>query len=168
MHAHRLNDLVVVGLDKFYVTNYFTTQSRALKTIELWVFFLPLQTVVYFDGKNGTVALRGLYGPNGIDISPDKKYMPSLLHYFDFLLLKRQFPVQKISNHDKIQQNVQCKSQKKNNKKKQKIFFKKLKKNFNLKKISKKIWKIWKNLHWKIELSWKREENGKLSRKEWE
>ena len=69
----RLNNLVLLGLDKFYVTNFLTMQSNILKQLEMFAFFLPLQNVVYFDGTKGTVVLTGTYGGNGIDISRDKK-----------------------------------------------------------------------------------------------
>lgn len=70
-----LNDLVVVGDDKFYVTNWFTMKSPIMRQLEAILFVLPLQNVVYFDGKAGTVVLSGKYGANGINASPDKKYV---------------------------------------------------------------------------------------------
>ncbi|OQV11762.1 putative Serum paraoxonase/arylesterase 2 [Hypsibius exemplaris] len=70
-----LNDLVVVGKDKFYTTNSFTMQSKLLRELEMIFFMVPLQNVVYFDGKQGTVVLNGRYGSNGINVSPDKKFL---------------------------------------------------------------------------------------------
>jgi hypothetical protein len=73
---YRLNDLVVVGMDKFYITNLMSMTSKMMRMVEsLLLFPIPLQNMVYFDGQKGSVVVRGLSAPNGINISPDKQWV---------------------------------------------------------------------------------------------
>lgn len=64
---------MVVGKDQFYITNYQAMRSKLLQELEMMLTFIPLQNVLYFDGTKASVVLTGMYGPNGIDVSPDKK-----------------------------------------------------------------------------------------------
>jgi arylesterase / paraoxonase len=64
------NDLVAVGASSFYVTNDHGLASPLLRTLED---FLQLQRsyILYFDGKDMTVAAKGFGYANGINVSAD-------------------------------------------------------------------------------------------------
>ncbi|XP_055342128.1 uncharacterized protein LOC129590780 [Paramacrobiotus metropolitanus] len=70
-----LNDLTVVGMDRFYASNAETFKSKILREIELFLFFIPAQNVVYYDGQKASVVLPGMFGANGLDVSPDRKFL---------------------------------------------------------------------------------------------
>ncbi|OQV11759.1 putative Serum paraoxonase/arylesterase 1 [Hypsibius exemplaris] len=69
-----LNDLVMTGLDTFYTTNDYIFRNNWIRRLEYFT-FLPINNVVYFDGKAGHVAMRQLRRPNGIAISPDHRFL---------------------------------------------------------------------------------------------
>lgn len=66
------NDLVVVALDKFYVTNDHGFNSGWLRTIEDYL-RLKLGNVVYFDGSQYQSVASGISYANGINVSNDGK-----------------------------------------------------------------------------------------------
>ena len=68
------NDLVAVGPEQFYVTNDHTSRTALGRMIETYA-VLPRANVVYFDGTYFRVAAQGLQVANGINISPDGKYL---------------------------------------------------------------------------------------------
>ena len=68
-----LNDLVLVGLDQFYVTvdHYFS--NKAMFQLETYL-RVPMAYVLYHDGEESFVASEGLKYPNGIAKSNDGRY----------------------------------------------------------------------------------------------
>ncbi|GIW45316.1 MAG: arylesterase [Candidatus Binatia bacterium] len=65
------NDLVAVDAERFYATNdRGVPEAGWRQTLEVYL-ALPWSTVSYFDGKVGTVAMRGLAFANGIARSAD-------------------------------------------------------------------------------------------------
>lgn len=71
---HQLNDIVVVGLDEFYVTvdRYFS--HPIVKTVESML-RLPLSNVVYFNNatQSGNIVAGGLMYANGIAQSNNQR-----------------------------------------------------------------------------------------------
>ena len=74
MLSYRINDLVVVGLDKFYYTKYHYFGSYTGAQIEI-ILSLKWGGVGYYDGSQYSMAAAGLAQPNGINVSPDLKYV---------------------------------------------------------------------------------------------
>ncbi|KAM6967503.1 serum paraoxonase/arylesterase 2-like [Aplochiton taeniatus] len=71
---HSVNDIVAVGVEKFYATNdhYFTHKIlRLLEPIlaQAWC------NVVYYSPEEVKVVADGYYSSNGINISPDKGHL---------------------------------------------------------------------------------------------
>ena len=67
---NRMNDIKVVGRDRFYFTNfYYFTKSLGM----LLEFLSPIRmgSVVYYGDSKGTVLLQRQALPNGINTSPD-------------------------------------------------------------------------------------------------
>ncbi|KAK9513641.1 hypothetical protein VZT92_027157 [Zoarces viviparus] len=71
---HSVNDIVAVGVESFYATNhqYFANDVLNFVTVMLG---LPWCDVVYYSPKEVRVAADGLLAANGINISPDKRYI---------------------------------------------------------------------------------------------
>ena len=67
-----LNDLVAIGPRQFYATNYL--YSCATFRFEL-ALLLSWGSVTYYNGSNGRIVAEGLTIPNGINISPDGRYI---------------------------------------------------------------------------------------------
>ncbi|XP_015709096.1 serum paraoxonase/arylesterase 2 isoform X2 [Coturnix japonica] len=69
-----VNDVVAVGPDSFYATNdhYFT--DFILMFLEMYL-GLTWSNVVYYSPKEVKEVAAGFYSANGINISPDKKYI---------------------------------------------------------------------------------------------
>ncbi|XP_039885451.1 serum paraoxonase/arylesterase 2-like isoform X1 [Simochromis diagramma] len=71
---HSVNDIVAVGVESFYATNdrYFHSDALLLITV-----FLDLTwcDVVFYSPHEVRVVADGLRSPNGINISPDKRYI---------------------------------------------------------------------------------------------
>ena len=74
----RINDLVVIEEDQFYVTNDYVWRHRFLRILEYFS-FLPIGNVVYYDGQKGRKVASNLRRANGINVSPDKKYFRTVL-----------------------------------------------------------------------------------------
>ncbi|XP_053392454.1 serum paraoxonase/arylesterase 2-like [Mercenaria mercenaria] len=67
-----MNNLVVVGMDKFYITKY--TMYNDLLRIQLeHLSHLRNGKVLFYDGQKAIVVSSGHFLPNGINISPDQK-----------------------------------------------------------------------------------------------
>ena len=66
------NDLVAVGLDRFYVTNSHAHPPGRLQTIETYLRLADAQVLFYGPG-GFRPALTDLVFPNGINVSPDGK-----------------------------------------------------------------------------------------------
>ncbi|TDH11969.1 hypothetical protein EPR50_G00066070 [Perca flavescens] len=71
---HSVNDIVAVGVESFYATNdhYFPNEALHFLTVLLG---LPWCDVVYYSPKEARVAADGFMSANGINISPDKRYI---------------------------------------------------------------------------------------------
>lgn len=76
-----MNDIVAVGPESFYATNdnYFKLQAdgyfnEILNMLGMWL-SLPWCTVVYYSPEEVKVVSDSFYMANGINVSPDKKYV---------------------------------------------------------------------------------------------
>ncbi|XP_067457916.1 serum paraoxonase/arylesterase 2-like [Thunnus thynnus] len=71
---HSVNDIVAVGVESFYATNdhYFPNDALHFLTLMLG---LPWCDVVYYSPEEVRVAADGFLSSNGINISPDKRYI---------------------------------------------------------------------------------------------
>ncbi|XP_021172101.2 serum paraoxonase/arylesterase 2 [Fundulus heteroclitus] len=71
---HSVNDIVAVGKEHFYATNdhYFHNEALHLLTVILG---LPWCNVVYYSPEEVREAAGGIQSGNGINISPDKRYI---------------------------------------------------------------------------------------------
>ena len=67
-----LNDLVAVGPRQFYITNFL--YSCATLTLE-HVLHVSWGSVSYYNGTKGRILVEHLNVPNGINISPDGRYI---------------------------------------------------------------------------------------------
>lgn len=72
-----LNDVVAVGKDKFYVTNYHYFKTDRMQSFELY-FGLRVGNIVYFDGKNASYAAQWISTPSGMALDKSKKYNKNL------------------------------------------------------------------------------------------
>ena len=70
-----LNDLVVMGEDSFYFTNFYQFDIK----LEI-LLRLRLGYVGFYDGFRGHVIIRRLFIPNGLNTSPDGKYVSAVLY----------------------------------------------------------------------------------------
>jgi arylesterase / paraoxonase len=68
------NDLVAVSGDAFYATNDHGSRTKFGAMLENWL-LLPRANVVYYDGDVFKVAADGLRFANGINVSPDGKFI---------------------------------------------------------------------------------------------
>ncbi len=66
------NDIVAVGLDRFYVTNTHRHPPGTMQTIETYLQLAGAQVIFYGPG-GFRPALEDLVFPNGINVSPDGK-----------------------------------------------------------------------------------------------
>ena len=73
---HSLNDLVVVGDDQFFFTNYYY-MVQALE----FIYRIPWGSFGFFDGTRSTLLETKLRTPNGISTSPDGKLVDDILIY---------------------------------------------------------------------------------------
>ena len=64
------NDLVAVGPSSFYATNDRGYRDGVMALLETYL-ALPASSAVYFDGKQGQIAVEGLKFGNGINVSGD-------------------------------------------------------------------------------------------------
>ncbi|XP_035528653.1 serum paraoxonase/arylesterase 2-like isoform X1 [Morone saxatilis] len=71
---HSVNDIVAVGVENFYATNYRSCSSDALNFLTV-LMGLPWCDVVYYSPKEVRVAADGIMSANGINISPCKRYI---------------------------------------------------------------------------------------------
>jgi len=65
-----LNDLALIGNDKFYFTN-----DRKYCYYMETVFRVPFGSVGYYDGSHAELMVEDLFIPNGLALSNDKKYV---------------------------------------------------------------------------------------------
>ncbi|ELU15544.1 hypothetical protein CAPTEDRAFT_168770 [Capitella teleta] len=71
-HIETLNDLVVVGENRFYYTNFLSKQLP--ESIQKFG-RIAWGSIGYFDGRKTSLVHENLLLPNGINISPDSKYL---------------------------------------------------------------------------------------------
>lgn len=71
---HSPNDVVGVGLNQFYVTNDHGNTSTLGRTAEEYL-RLARSNVLFFDGERFTVVAEGLKYANGINVSPDGRFV---------------------------------------------------------------------------------------------
>ncbi|XP_028835722.1 serum paraoxonase/arylesterase 2-like [Denticeps clupeoides] len=71
---HSVNDIVAVGVESFYATNdeYFT---HLIMRMISPLFSFAWSDVVFYSPEEVKVVAEGFYSANGINISPDKKYI---------------------------------------------------------------------------------------------
>ncbi|KAL4235930.1 Serum paraoxonase/arylesterase 2 [Mactra antiquata] len=67
-----MNDLVVVGKDKFFITMFRYYRGGYMQKFEMLA-RRPWGGVLYYDGSKARQAASGLFLPNGINVSKDKK-----------------------------------------------------------------------------------------------
>lgn len=67
------NDIVVIGKDRFFVSNDHGNPRHTLMEVVEDYAGLALSSVVYFDGEQGHVVIDGLRYTNGLALSADKK-----------------------------------------------------------------------------------------------
>jgi arylesterase/paraoxonase len=66
------NDLVGVGPRSFYVTNDRGFSGGLMETLEAYL-ALPASSLAFYDGQNGSYAVKGLTFANGVNLSADGK-----------------------------------------------------------------------------------------------
>ncbi|XP_037641180.1 serum paraoxonase/arylesterase 2-like isoform X2 [Sebastes umbrosus] len=71
---HSVNDIVAVGVESFYATNDHSFTNEALHFLTI-ILDLPSCDVVYYSPQEVRVAASGFMSANGINISPDKRYI---------------------------------------------------------------------------------------------
>ncbi|XP_041649665.1 serum paraoxonase/arylesterase 2-like [Cheilinus undulatus] len=72
---YSLNDIVAVGVDSFYATNDHYYTSEFLKGVVEPFLYQPWSNAVYYSPEEVKVVSEGYYFANGINISPDKRYI---------------------------------------------------------------------------------------------
>ncbi|XP_061632376.1 serum paraoxonase/arylesterase 2-like isoform X1 [Phyllopteryx taeniolatus] len=70
-----VNDIVALGVDRFYATNDHYFSHKLLQTIVEPILGQPWSNVVYYSAETVKVVSGGYYFANGINISPDKRYI---------------------------------------------------------------------------------------------
>ena len=68
----RLNDVVAVDKQSFYVTNYLYWRGSVASKIEMFL-MLKWGSVLFYDGEKSRVVRDGLFMTNGINKSPDNR-----------------------------------------------------------------------------------------------
>ncbi|XP_074539865.1 serum paraoxonase/arylesterase 2-like [Halichoeres trimaculatus] len=71
---HSVNDIVAVGVESFYATNDHSFPNDVLQFLVVFL-GLPWCDVVYYSPKEVRVAANSFMSANGINISPDKRYI---------------------------------------------------------------------------------------------
>ncbi|KAM9852327.1 serum paraoxonase/arylesterase 2-like [Aulostomus maculatus] len=72
---YSLNDIVAVGVDRFYATNDHYYTSDLFKGLIEPLLGQPWCNVVYYSPEEVKVVSEGYYYANGINISPDKRHI---------------------------------------------------------------------------------------------
>jgi len=75
MFLFSMNDLVVVARDQFYITRYFWARGDVARTMFEVLTRRHWGAVQYYDGRRARTLVENLFIPNGINISPDGKYV---------------------------------------------------------------------------------------------
>ena len=69
----RVNDVVAVGPESFYATNWFYSRTKRMQQLETLVAQLDWSNLVFYDNGQSKTAASGFMMANGVNISPDKK-----------------------------------------------------------------------------------------------
>ncbi len=69
---HSPNDVLGVGPRQFYATNDRGYEEGMMATLEAYM-ALPFSSLVYYDGKDGSIAAKHLTYANGVNMSADGK-----------------------------------------------------------------------------------------------
>ncbi|KAM9309620.1 serum paraoxonase/arylesterase 2-like [Pholidichthys leucotaenia] len=72
---YSVNDIVAVGMDSFYATNDHYFSNKLLKSYVEPFLAQPWTNVVYFSPTEVKMVSEGYYMANGINMSPDKRYV---------------------------------------------------------------------------------------------
>uniref|UniRef100_UPI0037E7699F serum paraoxonase/arylesterase 2-like n=1 Tax=Semicossyphus pulcher TaxID=241346 RepID=UPI0037E7699F len=72
---YSVNDIVAVGVDSFYATNDHHYSNEIIKGIVEPFLCQPWSNVVYYSPEEAKVVSEGYYFANGINISPDQRYI---------------------------------------------------------------------------------------------
>ncbi|XP_077432000.1 serum paraoxonase/arylesterase 2-like [Vanacampus margaritifer] len=72
---HSVNDIVALGVDRFYATNDHYFSDAVMKITVEPLLGQPLTNVVYYSPEMVKVVSNGYYFANGINISPDKRHV---------------------------------------------------------------------------------------------
>ncbi|KAJ8354339.1 hypothetical protein SKAU_G00219060 [Synaphobranchus kaupii] len=96
---HSVNDIVAVGPESFYATNDHFFANKMLKQLEM-LLLQPWCTVVYYSPEEVKVVADTFYFANGINISPDNKYV-YVADYFDYVIKVMEIQENKVLHHVK-------------------------------------------------------------------
>ncbi|KAJ8354338.1 hypothetical protein SKAU_G00219050 [Synaphobranchus kaupii] len=97
---HSVNDIVAVGPDSFYATNDHFFANKLLKQLEM-LLLQPWCTVVYYSPEEVKVVADTFYSANGINISPDNKYV-YVADFFDYVIKVMEIQENKVLHHVKV------------------------------------------------------------------
>ncbi|KAM3614426.1 uncharacterized protein V6R79_014130 [Siganus canaliculatus] len=72
---YSVNDIVAVGVDSFYATNDHYFNNSVIQLFVETLLAQPWCNVVYYSPKEVKIVSQGYYVANGINVSPDKRYI---------------------------------------------------------------------------------------------
>ncbi|KAJ8354337.1 hypothetical protein SKAU_G00219040 [Synaphobranchus kaupii] len=96
---HSVNDIVAVGPESFYATNDHFFADKLLRQLEM-LLLQPWCTVVYYSPEEVKVVADTFYSANGINISPDKKYV-YVADVLDHIIKVMEIQENKVLHHVK-------------------------------------------------------------------
>ena len=82
-YISRINGIVAMGAEEFYVTNDHYYRPGFMAFIEAFPADFHWTNVLHYKDDKATVAIDELRFPNGVNVSPDRKYL-YLYSGFDF------------------------------------------------------------------------------------
>ena len=68
----RINDIVAVGPESFYVTNWMYFENKILARLENFL-QLHWSSLLFYDSGEVTTVADGFLMANGVNVSPDKR-----------------------------------------------------------------------------------------------
>ena len=76
-----MNNIIAVDKDKFYITQfmYYRAWDKFVMEPLVYPFNWKWGTVMFYDGSKVKVVADNLFGPNGINVSPDKSYVKEII-----------------------------------------------------------------------------------------
>ncbi|XP_078620891.1 serum paraoxonase/arylesterase 2-like [Branchiostoma floridae x Branchiostoma japonicum] len=87
------NDLLALGPDSFYLTNDVSHGARGsslARKLETYL-LLPFGNVVFYNGTQARPVAEGLVFPNGVNMSPDRRYLYVGAGFTEELRIFRRF-----------------------------------------------------------------------------